>query len=81
MRTVAEFQSANIPESEFGEPPFDILVPASNPPRCPGRFRPHKPTAATTASCALPIVGRSLCGLAGVVLCANVPDTVVCTGP
>ena len=42
MRTVDEFQSANIPECEFGEPPFDILVPASNPPRCPERFRPHK---------------------------------------
>ena len=42
MRTAAEFQSANIPESEFGEPPFDILVPASSPPRCPERFQPHK---------------------------------------
>ena len=41
-RTLAEFQSLNIPESEFGPAPFDILVPGSNPPRCPERFKPHK---------------------------------------
>ena len=48
MRTTADFLSANIPESEFGQPPFDILVPASKSPRCPDRFRPHK------QSCQLP---------------------------
>lgn len=42
MRTVAEFGAANVPESEFGAPPIDILVPASNPPRCPDRFKLHK---------------------------------------
>ena len=41
-RTIDEFQSFSVPESEFGQPPFDILVPASNPPRCPDRFRPRK---------------------------------------
>ena len=48
MRMAADFLAANVPESEFGEPPFDILIPASNPPRCPDRFRPHK------QSCQLP---------------------------
>ena len=41
-RTVDDFRSFSVPESEFGSPPFDILVPGSNPPRCPDRFRPHK---------------------------------------
>lgn len=41
-RTESEFRSANAPESEFGAPPIDILVPGSNPPRCPEGFRPHK---------------------------------------
>ena len=41
-RTVEEFQSFNVPESEFGPSPVDILVPASSPPRCPDRFKPHK---------------------------------------
>lgn len=41
-RTSEEFRSFNVPESEFGAPPIDILVPGSNPPRCPDRFRPHK---------------------------------------
>ena len=41
-RTVEEFRSFNVPESEFGQEPIDILVPASNPPRCPDRFKPHK---------------------------------------
>ena len=48
VRTTAGFRAVNVPESEFGEPPFDILIPASNPPRCPDRFRPHK------QSCQLP---------------------------
>ena len=42
LRTVDEFKAANVPESEFGTPPVDILVPASNPPRCPDRFKLHK---------------------------------------
>ena len=42
MRTVDEFRSANVPESEFGAPPIDILVPGSNAPRCPEGFKPHK---------------------------------------
>lgn len=42
MRTADEFNSVNIPESEFGTPPVDVLVPASNAPRCPEGFRPHK---------------------------------------
>ena len=42
MRTTEDFKSANVPESEFGAPPFDILVPGSNAPRCTERFRPHK---------------------------------------
>ena len=41
-RTAEDFESFNTPESEFGQPPIDILVPASNPPRCPDRFKPHK---------------------------------------
>jgi len=41
-RTIDEFRLFNVPESEFGEDPIDILVPASNPPRCPDRFKPHK---------------------------------------
>lgn len=41
-RTVEEFQSFSVPESEFGQTPIDILVPASNPPRCPDSFKPHK---------------------------------------
>lgn len=42
MRTASEFQSANVPESEFGPAPIDILVPADNSPRCPEGFRLHK---------------------------------------
>lgn len=42
MRTIEEFKAANVPESEFGEPPLDIMVPAANPPRCPDRFKPHR---------------------------------------
>lgn len=42
MRTLDEFRSANVPESEFGPAPIDILVPASSPPRCPEGFMPHK---------------------------------------
>lgn len=42
MRTVSEFQSANLPESEFGQAPIDILVPASHSPRCPEGFKLHK---------------------------------------
>ena len=42
MRATDEFQSASVPESEFGAPPIDILVPGSNPPRCPERYKPHK---------------------------------------
>lgn len=41
-RSIDEFQAFSVPESEFGPMPIDILVPASNPPRCPDRFRPHK---------------------------------------
>ncbi len=41
-RTIEEFRSFSVPESEFGQTPIDILVPASNPPRCPNRFKPHK---------------------------------------
>ena len=41
MRTVEEFRSVNVPESEFGAAPIDILVPALNSPRCPDRFKPH----------------------------------------
>ena len=40
--TAEEFRSFNLPESEFGSPPLDILVPGSNPPRCPDHFKPHK---------------------------------------
>ena len=42
LRTAGEFRAVNVPESEFGALPIDILVPASNPPRCPNRFKPHK---------------------------------------
>lgn len=42
MRTADEFRLANVPETEFGAPPFDILVPGSNAPRCPESFKPHK---------------------------------------
>ena len=42
MRTVDGFRSASVPESEFGEPPIDILVPGADAPRCPEKFRPHK---------------------------------------
>ena len=41
-RTVEEYRSFNVPESEFGQAPVDILVPASSPPRCPDCFKPHK---------------------------------------
>ncbi len=41
-RTVEDFQSFSIPESEFGSRPIDIMVPASSPPRCPNSFKPHK---------------------------------------
>ena len=41
-RTVDEFRLFNVPESEFGCHPVDILVPGSNPPRCPSGFKPHK---------------------------------------
>ena len=41
-RTVEEFRSFNVPESEFGPVPIDVLVPAENSPRCPNRFKPHK---------------------------------------
>ena len=41
-RTADEFLSFNVPESEFGCDPVNILVPGSNPPRCPSRFKPHK---------------------------------------
>lgn len=41
-RTVDDFQSFNVSESDFGRRPIDILVPGSNPPRCSDRFRPHK---------------------------------------
>ncbi len=41
-RTMEEFRSFNVPESEFGPAPIDILVPASNPPRCPEKFKLHK---------------------------------------
>lgn len=41
-RTTEEFRSFSVPESEFGPAPIDILVPASNPPRCTGGFRVHK---------------------------------------
>ena len=41
-RSKEEFRSFNVPESEFGPAPIDILVPSSNPPRCPAGFRMHK---------------------------------------
>ena len=41
IRTLEEFRAVNVPESEFGAAPIDILVPAPNHPRCPNRFRPH----------------------------------------
>ena len=41
-RTVDEFRSFGVSESDFGCDPIDILVPGSNPPRCPDRFKPHK---------------------------------------
>lgn len=42
MRTVDEFSSVDVPESEFGAPPVDILVPGRNMPRFPEKFRLHK---------------------------------------
>ena len=40
-RTIDEFRSFNVPESEFGPDPVDILVPV-NAPRCPDRFARHE---------------------------------------
>ena len=40
--TTKDFASFDVPESEFGPHPIDIMVPASSSPRCPAEFNPHK---------------------------------------